>query len=77
MSSVWTLVAKPTETSVTTSVIVQATAAQPFGLLMAVTSVTASGIPTTSVTGSSVITGWGPVPKPTTYGWTSISKPTS
>ena len=77
MVDVWTRVPKPTESSVVTSVVVQGTDAQPFGLLVAITSVMASGVPTTSVTGTSVVTGWAEVAKPTSSVWTLVGKPTT
>ena len=66
MPSVWTLVPKPTET-----VVVGTNAdAEPWGMLLAITSV--RGHPA-----SSVITGWGEVPKPTSSVWSIVAKPTS
>lgn len=62
----WTNVTKPTESSVVTSI----GDAQPFGLLIAITSVT-GGIVT------SVTTGWTDIEKPTSSIWTLVSKPTS
>lgn len=77
MTDTWTRIPKATESSVTSSVLVQPTAAEPFGLLMAITSVVASGAPTTSVTGTSIIGGWGTVAKTTNSSWTLIGKPTT
>lgn len=62
----WTLVPKPVESSV----VVISTDAQPFGLLIAITSVFSSN--TTSVT-----SGWTDVAKPTSSTWTIIAKPTT
>jgi len=73
----WNLVPKPSESSVATSVLVQNVAAQPFGILMAITSVVASGAPSASVVGSSITSGWGEVAKPTSSVWTFVSKPIS
>lgn len=76
-SSLWTGVAKPAESSVVTSVFVQPNAAQPFGLLMALTSIISTGAPTSSVTGTSVTSGWTDIAKPTSSVWTLIAKPTT
>lgn len=74
---VWTRVPKPSESSVTSSVTVLTQSAQPFGLMLSITSLLASGIPTTSVTGSSIVTGWTGITKPTSSTWTYVIKPTS
>lgn len=62
----WTDVAKPSESSIVTVTY----DAQPFGLLIAITSVVSESIVT------SVTSGWGDVPKPTVIAWTNITKPT-
>lgn len=64
--SAWTNVPKPTESSVLTGTV----DAQPFGLLIAITSVV--GLQQTSIT-----TGWTDVSKPTSSTWTLIAKPTT
>jgi hypothetical protein len=71
----WTNVSKPSESSVATSVTTLAIAVQPFGLLIAITSIMGN---TTSVTGASVLTGWTSISKPTASvgAWTSVTKPT-
>lgn len=63
---VWTRVSKPTESSI----IATQMSAQPFGLLMAITSVL-------STTSTSVISGWTDISKPTVSSWTSVAKPIS
>ena len=60
----WTPVPKPTETSIISAM----GSAEPFGLLIAITSVT--GASTTSI-----ISGWTDVDKPTSSTWTAIAKP--
>lgn len=62
----WTFVPKPVESSVISS----NGEAEPWGLLLAITSVT--GGQTTSV-----VSGWTDVSKPTSSVWTLVSKPTS
>ena len=64
--SAWTNVPKPTESSV----VVIATDAQPWGFLLAITSVV-------SADSSSVTTGWTDITKPTSSTWTLVTKPTS
>lgn len=61
----WTAIPKPTESSILVSV----TDAQPFGLLIAITSVM-------TLTTSSVTTGWTGISKPTSSVWTFVAKPT-
>lgn len=63
----WNNVPKPTESSITSTVFGDGT---PIGLLIALTQAQ-----TTIV--SSIITGWGDVPKATSSIWTLVSKPTS
>ena len=73
---VWTNVPKPVESSV----IVLGTLGEPFGLLMAITSImTSSSSITTGCTNISKPTGsgWTNVAKPTGSGWTNIAKPIS
>ena len=72
----WTNVLKPSESSVATSVAVGAIAVQPFGLLIALTSIIGAA---TSVTGASILTGWTSINKPTASvgAWTIVSKPTA
>lgn len=67
MADVWTRVQKPSESSVLT----QITDAEPWGFLLAITSIHSD---TSSV---SVLSGWGNVDKPTSSIWTLVSKPTS
>lgn len=64
-SSTWTGVAKPSESSV----FVQSFDAEPFGLLIAITSVMTAD-------SSSVTTGWTSILKPTSSVWTLVAKPT-
>ncbi len=66
MTSAWTMVPKPTESSV----IVFSNDAEPFGLLIAITSLLTAD-------SSSVVTGWTDIAKPSTSSWTSVAKPTS
>ena len=70
----WTNVLKPSESSVATSVAVGALAVQPFGLLIALTSIVGTA---TSVTGASILTGWTTISKPTASvgAWTNVLKP--
>lgn len=63
----WTLVAKPTESSVTSNTL---SGGEPIGLLMALTQTIVTG-------GTSVITGWTGVQKPTSSVWTVVPKPTT
>lgn len=64
--SAWTPVPKPTETTI----VGQNADAEPWGLLLAITSV--HGEPS-----SSVVTGWSNISKPTSSIWTMITKPTT
>lgn len=64
MTDVWTRVPKPTESSI----LVSSQDAQPFGLLIAITSVLQGDT-------VSVLTGWTEVPKPTSSVWTFVQKP--
>ena len=59
-----------------TSVAVGALAVQPFGLLIALTSIVGAA---TSFTGGSVTTGWMSITKPVSSvgAWTNISAPTA
>ena len=74
----WTNVAKPVESSV----MVLGTLAEPFGLLMAITSIMTS---TTSITSGwtnitkpiSSVGAWTNIAKPTGSGWTNVAKPIS
>lgn len=66
MTPAWTPVPKPTESSI----LVLSLDAEPFGLLMAITSVLGAN-------SSSVITGWTDVPKPVSSIWSVIAKPTT
>lgn len=61
----WTSVPKPAETLI----ISPGGDVEPFGLLIAITSVMS--------TVTSVSTGWGNVVKPATASWAAVSKPTS
>lgn len=62
----WTNVPKPTETSVITV----SGQAEPWGVLVAITSVTGAG-------STSVTSGWTDIPKSTNSVWISVSKPTT
>ncbi len=73
----WTKIPKPSEASVVSSIVISGTSAQPFGLLAAITSVVAEGVPTTSIIGVSIVSGWGAVAKPTSSVWTLVGKPTT
>ena len=66
MVDVWTRIAKPIESSVVSS----GGDAIPWGLLLAITSVTGGQA-------ASVVSGWTDISKPTSSIWTSISKPTN
>ena len=63
----WTIVSKPVESSV----VVLGTLAEPFGLLIALTSIFSSS--------TSVTTGWTGIVKPVSSvgAWTNLSKPTA
>lgn len=63
----WTNVAKPSESSVTSSAFI---GGQPIGLLLALTQ-------TTVISSTSVISGWSSVSKPSISSWTSVAKPTT
>lgn len=62
----WTNVPKPIESSIVSG----NPDAEPWGLLLAITSVHANA-------STSVITGWSDVAKPTSSIWTLVSKPIS
>jgi hypothetical protein len=64
--SAWTPVPKPTESSVIST----QGSAEPFGLLIAITSVTGAAT-------ASVITGWTDIAKPTSSVWVAVAKPTT
>ena len=72
----WTNVLKPSESSVASSVSLGAIAVQPIGLLIAITSIIGAS---TSVTGTSITTGWTNIIKPVASvgAWTNIVKPTA
>lgn len=65
MTDVWTRIQKPTESSVTTTTF----DAQPWGMLIAITSIV-------GIDSSSVTSGWNNVSKPTSSVWTLVAKPT-
>jgi len=62
----WTKVPKPAETSVVSG----NPDAEPWGLLMAITSVHSNAV-------SSITTGWTDVSKPTSSTWSLVAKPTT
>lgn len=64
--SAWTPVPKPTETSVMSFT----NDAQPWGLLLAITSVVTGG-------SASVTSGWTDIQKPTSSVWVQVAKPTT
>lgn len=61
----WIPVPKPTETSI----IALSGDAQPFGLLIAITSVTSGPV-------ASIVSGWTGIAKPATASWVAVAKPT-
>ena len=66
MTDVWTRIAKPTESSIVSG----GGDAEPWGMLIAITSVTGG-------TTTSIVTGWTDVAKPTSSVWTAVAKPTT
>lgn len=60
----WTKIQKPSEASIT-----GLSGGEPIGMLMAITESVS--------TGSSVVSGWGNITKPTSSVWTQVQKPSS